>query len=168
MGRLMDDQQIIYQRIGIIRTPHKEIPGMPIQTANARGIRGTLEIAEEFAPGLDDLSGFSHVVLLYHFHKITKFNLKPVPFLDGTCRGLFATRAPSRVNPIGLSIVKLIAVEKNVATVEDIDILDGTPLLDIKPYIPAFDAIPQAASGWYAERLKDLPATRADDRFIGS
>jgi tRNA (adenine37-N6)-methyltransferase len=161
----MLDQKIEYTPIGTIRTPHKEIKGMPIQTANARGVRGILEVGEAYAVGLDDLTGFSHIIALYHFHRVAKPNLKPVPYLDGSPHGLFSTRAPARVNPIGISILKLVSVEKNAVTVEDVDILDGTPLLDIKPYVPQFDSIPDASTGWYRERLKDLPLTKADERF---
>jgi tRNA-Thr(GGU) m(6)t(6)A37 methyltransferase TsaA len=139
---------------------------MPIQTANARGTRGTIEIDNAYIEGLADLAGFSHVILLYHFHCITKFTLKPVPFLDGSAHGLFATRAPARINPIGISIVKLVAVEKNIVTVEDADMLNETPLLDIKPYVSEFDSIPGATNGWYRDRLKELPSTKADERFV--
>lgn len=162
----MVQQSFTFRQIGIIHTPHKEIRGMPIQTANARGIRGTLEMDKEFVEGLEDLDGFSHVILLYYFHRITKPNLKLIPFLDGSAHGLFATRAPSSVNPIGISIVKLVSVEGKIITIEDVDILDKTPLLDIKPYIPAFDSIPEASVGWYTDRLKELQNTRADERFV--
>jgi tRNA-Thr(GGU) m(6)t(6)A37 methyltransferase TsaA len=146
-------------------SPHEQIAGMPIQTANARGIRGEIHLLEQYKEGLIDLSGFSHLILLYHFHRVTKSILKPVPYLDDTSHGVFATRAPCRINPIGISIVKLISVNDLIITLEDVDILNGTPIIDIKPYIPQFDSIPDATIGWYEKRLKDLKSTRADSRF---
>ena len=121
---------IEYEPIGIIHTPFTDLEGMPIQPAGASGGKGTVEILPEYAEGLADLDGFSHIVLLYHFHRSTGFKLRVTPFLDDQPRGLFATRAPKRPNPIGLSVVKLVKVEGPVVRVENVDVLDGTPLLD--------------------------------------
>ncbi len=130
---------ISYRPIGVIHSPFEDIENVPIQPSAASGLRGTVEVFAEFAPGLRDLDGFSHVILLYHFHRVTQTRLTAVPFLDQRPRGLFATRALSRPNPIGLSIVRLLGVEGGVLHVESVDIVDGTPLLDVKPYVPAFD-----------------------------
>lgn len=162
----MNTDLINYSPIGIIRTPYQQVQGMPIQNVNARGIQGRIELNAQYKDGLEDLIGFSHLILIYHFHLINKVNLKPIPFLDGAPHGLFATRAPSRVNPIGLSVVRLISIDDFLITVEDIDVLDNTPILDIKPYIPAFDSVTDASIGWYADRMDKLPQTKADDRFI--
>ena len=125
-----------YQPIGIIHTPFSRPEGMPIQPAGAVGITGSVEVLEQFRPGLKDLDGFSHIILLYQFHRSQGFSLEIVPFLDSKPRGVFATRAPKRPNPIGLSVVHLLRIEHNILYIENVDILDRTPLLDIKPYIP--------------------------------
>lgn len=113
---------------------------MPIQPSGAVGVRGTVEVFEDFQAGLKDLDGFSHIILLYYFHRSRSFDLQVVPFMDSQPRGLFATRAPKRPNPIGLSIVRLDRIEGGVLHIQNVDILDNTPLLDIKPYVPEFDA----------------------------
>ena len=156
--------KITYHPIGIIRTPFKELQGMPIQPSGAKGVKGQVEIEADFAGGLQDIEGFSHIILLYHLHKAEGYSLLVVPFLDKRERGLFATRAPRRPNPIGLSVVRLVKREGNVLHVEDVDILDGTPLLDIKPYVPTFDP-PADRLGWLEELGRDARRIRSDDRF---
>lgn len=156
---------IVYQPIGVIHSPFRDQEEMPIQAAGAQGIPGWIEINDDYAGGLKNLAGFSHIILLYHFHLSNGYDLELTPFLDNATRGLFATRAPRRPNPIGLSVVKLVGMKGKIIKIENIDIVDGTPLLDIKPYVPAFDAISDATSGWVkgkAERLRDI---RADNRF---
>jgi len=138
---------------------------MPIQPAGADGVRGTVEVFEEFCDGLKDLDGFSHVILLYHFHRSRGFKLHVVPFMDSQPRGLFSTRAPKRPNPLGLSVVRLCGVEGNVLRVENVDVLDGTPLLDIKPYVPEFDAQEEVRAGWLELVRRTVSNRRADDRF---
>ena len=157
--------QITYRPIGVIHSPFTEAEGMPIQPSGARGIRGTVEVFEEFRPGLKDLEAFSHVILVYHFHRSEGFDLLTVPFMDAEPRGVFATRAPKRPNPIGLSIVRLLGVEDGVLQVENLDVLDGTPLIDIKPYVPAFDAQEDVRTGWLEEHKKEVRKHRSDDRF---
>ena len=120
---------------------------------------------DEFRAGLGDLDGFSHIVLLYHFHRSSGFDLEVVPFMDTRSRGLFATRAPRRPNPIGLSVVRLVRIEDGVLHVENVDILDGTPLLDIKPYVPEFDAPTPVSTGWLEQAGKTVSRRRADNRF---
>lgn len=156
---------LTYHPIGTIHSPFKDLAGMPIQPNGESAGPGTVEILPEFAQGLKDLEGFSHVILLYHFHRVERVSLTVTPFLDSETHGIFATRAPTRPNPIGISVVRLIKIEGNTLSVENLDILDGTPLLDIKPYIPEFDGQPDARTGWLEENLKKIRATRSDDRF---
>jgi tRNA-Thr(GGU) m(6)t(6)A37 methyltransferase TsaA len=156
---------ITYEPIGVIRSPFTNLEGMPIQPAGAAGVQGTVEVLPEYAEGLADLDGFSHVVLVYHFHRSEGYKLRVTPFLDNQPRGLFSTRAPKRPNPIGMSVVKLVKVEGNVVHVENVDILDGTPLLDIKPYVPAFDEQQSVRTGWLQDAQRRVGEKRADDRF---
>jgi len=157
--------KIEYQPIGIVHSPFSELKGMPIQPSRAKGIAGTVEVFLEFQEGLKDLNGFSHIILLYHFHMVTGYNLQVVPFLDSELRGLFATRAPKRPNPIGLSVVRLEGVQGGVLSVLDLDILDGTPILDIKPYVTEFDKRTNVSIGWLEEARKQKRKTLSDDRF---
>jgi tRNA-Thr(GGU) m(6)t(6)A37 methyltransferase TsaA len=157
-----------FQPIGTIRTPFTEPEGMPIQPAGARGVKGSVELLAEYAEGLRDLDGFSHIILLYWFHVSRGFELEVVPFLDTEPRGVFATRAPRRPNPIGLSVVRLDRIEGRVVHVVGVDMLDGTPLLDIKPYVPAFDAPEEPVevrTGWLEEAGRTSQEKRSDDRF---
>jgi len=156
---------IVYRSIGIIRTPFKELENMPIQPSGAAGIRGTVELFQEFADGLKDLDGFSHLILLYHFHESQGYKLTVTPFLDSEPRGLFATRAPKRPNPIGLSIVSLVQLRGCSLDVENVDILDGTPLLDIKPYVPEFDHQENCRIGWLEKARGEVRNKRSDERF---
>ena len=157
--------EIKYSPIGIIHSPFKEIEGMPIQPCAAKGVRGSVEIKHEYVNGLNDINGFSHIILLYHFHISKGYLLEIVPFLDDRPKGVFATRAPKRPNPIGLSIVKLIKVEDNILHIEDVDIIDNTPLLDIKPYVSVFDAPDQAEMGWYSKAKYNVRNKKSDLRF---
>ncbi len=134
--------------IGVIHSPHVDAKKTPIQPVYAEGIPGRVEIDPPFLPGLKDLDGFSHIYLLYVFHQAGELRLTVRPFLEDAHRGLFSTRAPVRPNPIGLSIVRLVRIEGRVLHVEDVDILDGTPLLDIKPYTRRFDDRLDVRCGW--------------------
>jgi tRNA-Thr(GGU) m(6)t(6)A37 methyltransferase TsaA len=151
--------------IGVIHTPFRQPAGMPIQPTGAAGVKGTVEVYEPYVVGLADLDGFSHLILLYHFHRSQGFELQVVPFLDQVPRGLFSTRAPKRPNPIGLSIVQLDQIEGGVLHVQHVDMLDGTPLLDIKPYVPDFDRPAQARTGWLEQAQQWVHKKRSDDRF---
>jgi len=165
-SRYQSPVSIEFTPIGIIRSPFTDLAGMPIQPAAAAGVRGAVEVFEEFRAGLKDLDGFSHIILLYHFHRSVGFALEVVPFLDCRPRGVFATRAPRRPNPIGLSVVRLARIEDGVLRVENVDILDGTPLLDIKPYVPEIDEGGGGVRfGWLERARKDLSERRSDDRF---
>ena len=151
--------------IGIIHTPFAEPKGMPIQPAGGAGIKGTIEVFEQYREGLKDLDGFSHIILLFHLHRSQGFKLQVVPFMDTQPRGLFATRAPSRPNPIGLSVVQLDRIENGTLHIQNLDILDGTPLLDIKPYVPEFDSRTDIRTGWLEKARKTVRDRQADDRF---
>ncbi|MBW2618810.1 MAG: tRNA (N6-threonylcarbamoyladenosine(37)-N6)-methyltransferase TrmO [Deltaproteobacteria bacterium] len=157
--------QITYTPIGLIQTPFKDPAGAPIQPAGAKEAAGRVVIEEAYIPGLKDLDGFSHIILLYHFHRSAGFALEVVPFLDDQPRGLFATRAPRRPNPIGLSVVRLKRIEGAVLYVEGVDMVDGTPLLDIKPYVPQFDAPAKVCCGWLEKAALRAGGMRADERF---
>ena len=154
-----------YNPIGVIYTPFKERAGMPIQPSGGSGLQGTVEVYPEFREGLSDLDGFSHIILLYCFHRIEGFKLRVVPFLDIWSRGVFSTRAPTRPNPIGLSVVRLLSLEDGILRIENVDILDDTPLLDIKPYVPEFDAQSKIRTGWLEEVGKNVSKKRSDNRF---
>jgi len=155
-----------YRSIGIIHSPFKSREGTPIQPIGATGVRAKVEIFPEYVEGLQDLEGFSHIILLYHFHLSQPYKLKVKPFLDDVERGLFATRAPARPNPIGISVVRLIQIERATLSVQDIDIIDQTPLLDIKPFVPDFDVRPVKRIGWLENKSKSADRTIDDGRFI--
>jgi tRNA-Thr(GGU) m(6)t(6)A37 methyltransferase TsaA len=160
-------ETIAMRPIGIIHTPFTSLEGMPIQPGGAREVVGQVVLDADLAPALADVDGFSHVYLLYCFHQSDGYKTTVTPYLDDTPRGLFATRAPKRPNPIGLSVVEVVSVAGNVLTVRGIDVLDGTPLLDIKPYAPAFDApAGPVRSGWLDGRKDAVAGTRSDDRFV--
>ena len=154
-----------YQPIGIIHSPHKTVEGTPIQPTGSRGIEGSIEIFPAYTAGLADLAGFSHIFLLYHFHLARKYSLTVKPYLDDHERGLFATRAPARPNPIGLSVVRLIDIKNEILHVQDVDVVDGTPLLDIKPFVPEFDMREVVKLGWLGKKTKKIEDVSDDGRF---
>ncbi len=149
--------------IGTIRTPFTTPAGTPIQPALARGVEGRVEVFEKFRDALKDLDGFERIWLIYWFDRVSQVRLAVTPFLDTVERGLFATRAPCRPNPIGMSPVRLLRIEGAVLHVADVDVLDGTPLIDIKPYAPRFDHFDVGRSGWL-DHVPPSPGV-ADDRF---
>ncbi len=150
----------MFKPIGIIRTPHVETSQTPIQPVFAKGIPGTVEVFPEYVDGLMDLDKFSHLYLLYYFNRAKETKLKVKPYLEDELHGIFATRAPHRPNKIGISVVKLLKIEKNILHIEDVDILNGTPLLDIKPYIARFDTRDEVRSGWQDEIQDDTADVR--------
>jgi len=156
---------IRYQPIGTIHTPFQSRAGMPIQPGSAAAAAGTVEVLPAYGAGLQDLEEFSHLILIYHFHRAGEVRLTVTPFLDDRPHGVFATRAPNRPNPIGLSIVQLVHREANILHVTNVDIVDGTPLLDIKPYVPAFDRPADVRSGWLEDNQKKVQETESDERF---
>ena len=161
-------EDIIYHPIGLIHTPFKEPKGTPIQPRRGRGIQGTIEVYPEYAEGLADLDGFSHIIVLYHLHLSKEYSLKVTPFLDNQPRGVFATHAPRRPNPIGVSVVRLKKVEGNILHIEDIDMVDGTPLLDLKPFVPEFEKNKEPEKyeiGWLKGKIHGADTTDADERM---
>ena len=158
--------EIKYIQIGIIHSPFKEPKGTPIQPRAAQGIDGTVEVFQEYTEGLKDIDGFSYVILVYHFHLSKESSLKVKPFMDDQTHGVFSTRAPNRPNPIGISVVQLVKIEGNILQVKDLDIVDGTPLLDIKPYVPEFDIRDAKKKGWLEKNVSKLPTSKDDGRFI--
>jgi len=154
-----------YKPIGIVHSPFKEPKGTPIQPAAAKGTRGIVEIFPEYAEGLKDIEGFSHIILLYHFHLSKWSALLAKPYMDNEAHGVFAMRGPSRPNAIGLSVVNLVKVEGNTLHIQDVDIVDGTPLLDIKPYVPEFDTRQVTGIGWLEKNVHKLSTSKDDGRF---
>ncbi|MFA5331204.1 MAG: tRNA (N6-threonylcarbamoyladenosine(37)-N6)-methyltransferase TrmO [Methanoregula sp.] len=165
MATKPDQQSFTFQPIGIIHSPFSDIAGMPIQPSGARGIKGTIEIRPELTEGLRDLGDFSRIIMIYAFHRCSDYSLLVKPFLDPTPHGVFATRAPKRPNAIGLSIVRLTGIKGNIIDIEDVDVLDGTPVLDIKPYVPAFDSYSDAKAGWLDSTSKNAVSFKSDNRF---
>jgi tRNA-Thr(GGU) m(6)t(6)A37 methyltransferase TsaA len=159
-------ENISFHSIGTIHSPHKSAAGTPIQPTAAIGVLGTVELLPEYLEGIEDLDGFSFIILLYHFDRAKETRLTVKPFLDDKHHGVFSTRAPTRPNHIGLSIVRLNSIEGNILHIKDVDILDGTPLLDIKPYIDAFDVRTSIKQGWIESNIENLPGKKDDGRFF--
>jgi len=157
--------EIKYKPIGVIHSPFKEPKGTPIQPAGGKGIDGTVEVFSEYAEGLKDVEGFSHIILIYHFHLSKGVPLRVKPYMDNEAHGVFAMRGPSRPNPIGISVVRLVRIEENILHIQDIDIVDGTPLLDIKPYVPEFDISEAEKIGWLEKKVHKLSSSKDDGRF---
>lgn len=154
--------------IGIIKTPFSQPVGMPVQGSLAKEVQGEVHLDPAYQEGLADLDGFSHVILLYAFHRSKGYSLTVTPYLDSKPRGLFATRAPRRPNPIGMTVVRLVEVTECLLRVEGVDMMDGTPLLDIKPHVPTFDCMEGGRVGWLEPHLHELVDggdLLADDRF---
>ena len=163
----MSEHRFEYEPIGCIETPFESPEGMPIQPVGAEGEEGTVRLEEEYTDGLRDLDGFSHCILVYHLHETSDGGpLRVEPFLDDEERGLFATRAPRRPNPIGLSVVRIGTVDEGEVTVTGIDVVDGTPLLDIKPFVPGFDSPEDAETGWLDVSPSEIRTERSDGRFL--
>ena len=162
----MKNKQIILNPIGIIHTPFNSIKNMPIQPIAAENIKGYIEIFPEYTAGLTHLEGFSHIILLYHFHEIKGFDLMVTPFLDTKEHGLFSTRSPRRPNAVGISTVKLLGIEDNIIHIEMADMLNQTPLIDIKPYVEKFDCYTGTTSGWIENNSTEtIKKMRSDERF---
>jgi tRNA-Thr(GGU) m(6)t(6)A37 methyltransferase TsaA len=162
----MTSRDIRYTPIGVIHSGHTLADRTPIQPVYAKGCKGHVEVFPEFAEGLNDLEGFSHIYLIYHFHQCGEVKLTVQPFLQDMDRGIFSTRAPFRPNPIGLSVVEVETIEGNILHIDGVDILDGTPLLDIKPYTEKFDLHAVKKSGWQDE-VDEQTAWRRGRRGYG-
>ena len=158
--------EVKYKPIGIIHSPFREPHGTPIQPSAARDVEGTVEIFPEYAEGLKDIEGFSHIILICHLHLSSEYSLKVTPYMDDKVHGVFTTRAPARPNPIGISTVRLVRVEGRKLFIRDLDIVDGTPLLDIKPYVPEFDMREIVKIGWLEKNVRKLQKARDDGRFV--
>lgn len=152
--------------IGYLKTPHSIIENMPIQPVGAKGVEGKVVLSHAFKDGLRDIEGFSHIILMYQFHEVQDYSLSVQPFMDDKEHGIFATRSPKRPSKIGMSIVRLIHVEENVLTFEGADMLNNSPLIDIKPFFRQTDNRPNAVSGWLDEKAHNMAEiTQSDDRF---
>ncbi|MFA9370559.1 MAG: tRNA (N6-threonylcarbamoyladenosine(37)-N6)-methyltransferase TrmO [Labilibaculum antarcticum] len=158
--------KIKFETLGIIKTSYKTLENMPIQPMGAKGLTASIVLKPEFVDGLMDLEEFSHVTLIYHLHKVMDYKLKVTPFMDTVEHGVFATRSPRRPNAIGISTVKLIGINGNILHIEDADVLDGTPLLDIKPFFGQFDNRENVKSGWLDRKWDEKHRTlKSDERF---
>lgn len=156
---------VSYKSIGIIHSPFQTLEDMPIQPTSQASRPGVVEIYPQYLEALKDLDGFSHIYLLYHLHRVADAKLTVTPFLDTQTRGLFATRAPCRPNPIGLSLVQLDRIEDNRLHIARLDVLDQTPLLDIKPYIPEFEPQENVRVGWVEQAREQVLTRKSDERF---
>jgi tRNA (adenine37-N6)-methyltransferase len=156
---------IVCNPIGIIYSPYGSPEGTPIQPVFSKGAKCRVEIFPDYRTGLADLEGFSHIHLIYFMHRVKGFSLTCTPFLDTRQHGIFATRAPRRPNPIGFSVVELLGIDGGILTIGGVDIVDGTPLLDIKPYVSDFDALKDVRNGWY-EHAGNRSQVIADNRFV--
>ena len=163
----MNETVVIYRPIGVIHSEHVVLEEIPIQTVYAKGIKGRAEIFPEFEDGLRDLEGFSHIYLIYHFHRAEPAKLMVKPFLQDIARGVFATRTPCRPNAIGLSVVELVRREGNLLHLDGVDILDGTPLLDIKPYTAKFDRFETTRNSWQDEVDEETARRRGRREYRG-
>ena len=160
-------EKIEFNFIGIIYSPFENLEGMPIQPIGAEGIKGEIHLNKKLISGLKDLKDFSHLTLIYYLHKVNGYSLEVKPFLDDEYHGIFATRSPKRPNAIGVSVVKLDSIKKNIIHISNIDVLNGTPLLDIKPYVPQLyeDSCKNLKIGWFKEKHVNAKTTKADNRF---
>lgn len=162
---MVKKKRMVFKPIGVIHSPFKKQEGTPIQPRAGKNIKGTVEVFPEYAGGLKDLDGFSHIMLIFHLHLSKKWSLQVYPYMDDKLRGVFATRAPRRPNAIGVSVVRLIRIKRNLLYIQDLDIIDGTPLLDIKPYVPEFDRRQSFRIGWLKRRVRHAESKKADKRF---
>ena len=157
--------EIIFHPIGVIHSPFLEVRGTPIQSVSGKEIKGTVELYHKYVEGLKDLDGFTYIILLYFFHLVEGYSLLVSPYLDEEKHGMFSTRIPSRPNPIGLSIVRLNEIKGNTLFIEDLDIIDGTLLLDIKPYVPEFDVRTNCNIGWLTDKISKVNVAKSDGRL---
>ena len=157
---------VAFTPIGVVHSPYSEPAGMPIQTVAAQGVAGTVLLDPAYAAGLKDIGGFSHLWLVVYLHRMQGYALEVTPYMDDKPHGVFATRSPRRPNPIGLSLVRLVRIEGATLHIEDIDLLDGTPVLDIKPYIPRLDDRAAERTGWFAANVHKVSQVKADSRFV--
>lgn len=153
-----------YEPIGIIHSPFTDRIGIPRQAAGAPEITAKIEIFDEYIDGLSDLDGFSHIVVIFHLHLVQKSSLKAFPPWDHREHGVFATRSPHRPNPIGVSVVRLENIDRNILNISGVDMADGTPVLDIKPYIPALNPTEAVRTGWLKDKTEGMNKSKSGDR----
>jgi tRNA (adenine37-N6)-methyltransferase len=159
-------EPVTYLPIGVVRSPYGELDGMPLQTVAAAEVEATVELDRRVHGALRDLDGFSHLWLLAHLDRVDGWTAEVTPFLDDDRpRGVLATRSPRHPNPIGLSLVELVAVEPGALRIRGIDLVDGTPVLDVKPYVPLFDARDDVRTGWFAAAAGRVRSVRSDRRY---
>ena len=151
--------------IGIIHTPFKTVENMPIQPSAAKEVTGTIEIFPEYADGLSDLDGFSHIYVIFFLNMVREPKLKVIPFLDTVERGIFATRSPARPNAVGLSLAELVSVKGNRIIIRGVDMLDESPIIDIKPYVPDFEICDNVKKGWFEGKTHKAEGILSDERF---
>ena len=157
--------EIVYRPIGLVHSLYRKKTGVPIQGSLSEKSQGTAEVFAQFEAGLQDIEGFSHLILIYHMHKVDGVDLVCRHFLQDEDPGIFAVRSPRRPNPIGFSVVRLERREGRMLHISEVDIMDQTPILDIKPWVCHFDTRRDTRSGWFDEALKGVKARDADDRF---
>jgi len=157
---------INYSPIGYFHSPFEDVKGMPIQPVGGKAVAGEIEILPEFQDGLRDLEGFSHIIVLSHLHRISGYDLIVKPFLDINDHGIFATRSPKRPNPIGFSVMKLVGVTASSVQVSGVDVVNNTPVLDIKPYVADFDVWDADRFGWFEGKSRNADHHLSDDRFV--
>jgi tRNA (adenine37-N6)-methyltransferase len=161
-----DPDPVTYVPIGVLRSPYTALDGMPLQTVAATEVEATVDLDARVHGALRDLDGFSHLWLIAHLHRVDGWTPEVTPFLDDDRpRGVLATRSPRHPNPVGLSLVELLAVEPGALRIRGIDLLDGTPVLDVKPYVPLFDARVDVRTGWFADAAERVRSVRSDARY---
>jgi tRNA-Thr(GGU) m(6)t(6)A37 methyltransferase TsaA len=158
----MDD--VRYRPVGTVRSPFKTGEGTPRQAVGAEGSQGTIEIDPAFAEGLADLDGFSHLLVVFHMNQVTECHLTAHPPWDRKPHGVFSTCSPYRPNPIGVSVVTLDRVEGTTLHIRNLDMLDGTPVLDVKPYVPDLFPREEVRVGWLEGRVRGMTGSRSGDR----
>lgn len=155
---------VTYKPVGVIHSQFKDRPGIPRQAVGAPEVTAKIEIFDEYIDGLSDLDGFSHIVVVFHLHLVGQGSLKANPPWDNKERGVFATRSPFRPNPIGISVVRLESIERNILNISCIDMADGTPVLDIKPYVPGLNPTKGIRLGWLEGKVKGMNESKSGDR----
>lgn len=156
---------IIFKPVGIIHSPYKTVENMPIQTSASKDVEAVIEIFDQYKEGLSDLEGFSHIYVIFFLNMVREPKLKVIPFLDTVERGVFATRSPARPNPVGLSLAELVSVNENLLKIRGVDMLDGSPVLDIKPYVPDFEKYEKVRIGWFEGKTHKADDILSDMRF---
>ncbi len=151
--------------IGVVHSPFKTVENMPVQPSAARDVEAEIEIFEQYKEGLSDIDGFSHIYVVFYLNRVRETRLRVIPFLDTVERGIFATRSPARPNPVGLSLVELVSVNENFLRIRGIDMLDGSPVIDIKPFVPDFEKHDNVRKGWFEGNTHKAEKILSDTRF---